>query len=183
MRPTVLRPLKLGLPLAAVIAAFLGPVAVFAEDAPAPEYGIKRDEPVTGTRLRDWAVTPGSLPVNFRYDQLSLEDRRKLRRMYEALPESDEPPFPADGLKTIFEPISKINRKRLGEGPLLLVATVGPSGDVDKVEAVGSPDPQLTKAASEVLLLTKFKPARCAGQPCAMEFAVRLQFTLKDGRP
>jgi len=37
----------------------------------------------------------------------------------------------------------------------------------------------MTKFESSVLLLTKFKPAVCAGKPCKMQFPFRFKFRVE----
>lgn len=91
----------------------------------------------------------------------------------------DEPPFPADGLKPLLHAISKGQSKLLVRGELRLVADVGPDGSVLSVQALGSPSTEMTEFAASVLVLTKFKPAVCKGQPCKMQFPLYLNFDVR----
>ena len=42
------------------------------------------------------------------------------------------------------------------------------------VSVFESPDPEITRVAASVLMLSKFKPAVCAGRPCAMQFPLEV---------
>jgi hypothetical protein len=47
------------------------------------------------------------------------------------------------------------------------------------VAVLQSPNEQVTKFMASVLLLTKFKPALCRGQPCKMGFPVKVIFKVE----
>jgi hypothetical protein len=61
----------------------------------------------------------------------------------------------------------------------MLIATVEANGEVSSVKAIGSPSPEMTKFASTILLLTKFKPAICSGHPCRMDFPLWYEFQVE----
>jgi hypothetical protein len=145
--------------------------------APQPEHTIKQDNAFTGSLVRRNLMKPSVVPINFSYAQLSSEDRRKVHSWWEAIAEGDEPPYPVDGLKAIFAPITKAQEKLLVEGNLSLVAKVDANGDVVSVQPFESPNAQMTQFAGQILLLTKFKPAVCKGQKCVMEFPLNLFFS------
>lgn len=159
-----------------VSACFVTTVASQTQPPPVAEYGIKEAEPRTGSRIRKTAVGPTSIPINLSYDQLSPHSQAKFKQNYEDMAEGDEPPFPEGGLKVVLEPIHKLQSKLLVRGDLFLTAKVDASGVAQSVTAIGSPSPEMTKLASHVLMLTKFKPAMCSGQPCSMEFPLRMRF-------
>jgi hypothetical protein len=150
-----------------------------AQAQPKPEYGIKEDHPSSGSRIRQLAVGPAAVPVNLPYERLSPADRAKFNENYESMPSGDEPPFPQGGLKAVLEPIYKAQVKLLVSGDLFLIARVDANGAAQSVTAVGSPSPEITKFAASVLVLTKFKPAMCSGQPCSMEFPLRMRFKVE----
>jgi hypothetical protein len=146
--------------------------------SPTPQYGIRRDQPPTGSHLRPYEVQPFSIPLNLTYAQLSAEDRQKVHANYEAIAPGDEPPFPADGLVAVLNPIRKAQAKWLVKGQLTLLATVDGTGKVTEVSALKSPDPTMTNFAAQVLMLTPFKPAVCSGKPCQMQFPLSVTFTV-----
>ncbi len=163
------------------ISALLG-IALLASCA-APQvnsqYGIKFKDPPIGSHIRRYAVSPQSIPINKSYAELLAAERSKLHEWWERIPEGDEPPFPIEGLKPIYEAVSKAQAKLLVSGDLFLIATVEPDGQVAEVKAIGSPSPEMTKFAAAVLVLTKFKPAVCSGHPCRMEFPLSGKFRVE----
>jgi len=134
----------------------------------------------TGTILKKDIRWDSKIPLNKTYAELSAEQKAELHKMYENLPEGDEPPFPEQGMKPIFSAIRKAQRIRQARGELNMAVTVGPDGNATKVEDRGGVyDIQMTEIAQQVLLLTKYKPAVCKGQPCTMQF--RFTQKLKAG--
>jgi hypothetical protein len=145
----------------------------------APQYSIREDIPATGSMIRRNVVGPTRLPLNLTFEQLSAADRSILRNYYENIAEGDEPPFPTDGLRAIFDPLQKVQSKLLVSGVLRLVAIVDSDGVVQQVKTMGSPSPEMTRVAANVVMVTKFKPAICSGRPCAMEFPVFTEFRVQ----
>ena len=161
-----------------VIALGVVAASALAQDAK-PQYGIKFDQPDAGSMIRREAVRGSSIPINRTYAQLSQAEREQVRGWYEAMPPTDEPPFPTDGLKPILDALRKAQAKLLVTGELFLVASVDSSGAVIEVKAIGSPSPEMVKFAASVLLFTKFKPAVCGGLPCRMEFPLHQTFLVQ----
>jgi hypothetical protein len=144
----------------------------------APEYGIKEDDAPTGSHIRHDEVSSTLLPINRTYQQLTPKEREYVNSWYEHVAPGDEPPFPLNGMKSIFDVIRRGQERLLVTGKLYLVATVEPNGTVSAVKAYGSPSPEMAKFAGEALLLTKFKPAVCGGRPCRMDFPLQYNFTV-----
>lgn len=173
MRTTIL--FRRSVAITAATAALISPLSATAQ-APPPEYEIKFDRPRTGSLIRLHAVRTTGLPINLTYQQLSPEQRAAVHSWYENIAPRDEPPFPAEGTKPIHDAIRQGQAKLLVTGELFLIATVEPTGEVSAVTAIGSPSPEMTKFAATILMLTQFKPAVCAGQPCRMDFPLRYEF-------
>jgi len=134
----------------------------------------------TGTIIKKDIRWNSKIPLDKTYGELTPEQRAELHAQYEALPEGDEPPFPENGIKPIFNAIKKTQRIRQAHGELIMAVTVGPDGKAIKVEELGNVyDIQMTELAQQVLLLTKYKPAVCSGKPCTMKFKFTQQ--LKPG--
>lgn len=150
--------------------ALLAPIAAAADDLPKEEFAIRESVPQTGTSIRKNVTWGSSIPINRTYAQLTAAQKRLVHSRYERIDEGDEPPFPAEGLKPILYSIWRGQSQYLAKGNLTLVATVDSTGKVEKVDAYEVPDPDLTKYAASVLLLTKFKPAVCKGTVCRMQF-------------
>lgn len=151
-----------------------GPLSEMPKQALPPHTPTKNTNSATqetGTIIKKDIRWNSIIPLNASYEQLTPEQKAELHAMYESLPEGDEPPFPETGIKPIFNAIKKSQRIRQARGELIMAVTVGPDGKATLVEELGSVyDMQLTELAEQVLLLTKYKPAKCKGQPCTMKF-------------
>ncbi|HEY1147217.1 MAG TPA: energy transducer TonB [Pseudoduganella sp.] len=146
--------------------------------AQADEYHLKTAEARTGTLIkRDAAI--GTLPFDKAYADLSAEDKARFRAIYESMAEDDEPPYPLHGFKSLYRKIEVLNRKLDARGMLDLALLVGPDGLAQTVTVYKSPDDELTRSVSYLLMQEKFKPALCHGQPCAQEFPFRVNFTMR----
>ena len=168
-------------PLRLLLAAALVPVysMAVAQDAaaPKPEHNIKEEAPRTGSNIKRNEVWGSSLPYDKTYAELTPEHQRMLKGRYVQMADGDEPPFPVDGLGPLYKGLGKANEiARGGLGVLSLEVMVDATGTPTKVEVLQSPDAKLSQYAANIAMLTKFKPALCKGTPCAMGFAVRLNF-------
>ncbi len=150
--------------------------AAFAQQ---PQHTIREEAPRVGSSIRRNLAQPVNIPVNLPYERLSPADRLKFHDSYEFIAEGDEPPFPKAGLQALLKPIAEAQQRLLATGQLLLIASVSPAGEVTTVTARGSPSPEMTKFAAQILLLTPFKPAVCGGAHCAMEFPLHINFTVR----
>ncbi len=111
------------------------------------------------------------VPLNRTYGKLTSDQRAQLHAMYSSLAPGDEPPFPVKGLKTIFTAIKLAQRQHQAEGELNMVVTVGPDGVPTKAENLGTVNKaKMTEVAEQALMSTRYKPAKCGGAPCAMQF-------------
>jgi len=152
--------------------------ATFAQSV-APEYSVRELEPRTGSSIRRDLVFGSSIPINKKYQELSTEQKELLNQFYESMAPGDEPPFPAEGLKPIHQVLAKAQQKLLVTGEIILIATVAADGSVSQVKAIGSPSTELTNFVSALLLLTKFKPALCRGEPCKMDYPFHFGFAIR----
>lgn len=125
----------------------------------------------TGTIIRKDIRWDSKIPLDKTYSELTPEQKAVLNAMYVYIADGDEPPFPEAGLKPIFNVVRKAQRLRQARGELNMAVTVGPDGKATKVEDLGGVyDIEMTEIVQQVLLLTKYKPAVCKGQPCTMQF-------------
>ncbi|MGM9479882.1 hypothetical protein ACS5PN_01670 [Roseateles sp. NT4] len=113
------------------------------------------------------------LPLNRRYAELDAGEKAKVRANYEAMPAGDEPPYPADGLLPVFKAVQTAKQASLGQ--LTLVADVDSAGKVRHVDTFGKVDAEFARFAARVLAATPFKPGRCAGKPCNMQYVLKMQ--------
>jgi Gram-negative bacterial TonB protein C-terminal len=107
---------------------------------------------------------------------LTADERQRVKSQYEAMAESDEPPYPLHGLHKIVEASVALQKKRSPRGQLVLAVTVNAAGDAISVEVLKSPDSETARAMAAVLMLEKYKPAVCKGVPCKMQFPFRINY-------
>jgi hypothetical protein len=165
-----------------IAAMALGGLCALAAYADEPaEYGVRFDEPSTGSNIRRWNVRPISFPINKPYGEFTPAEKARFRAYYIRLDDEDEPPFPADGLRQIIDGLRKAQSRReyQGVGQLFLIAEVDANGDATTVKAIGAPTPELARIGAALLMFTKYKPALCRGRPCRMEFPLCFNFRLE----
>jgi hypothetical protein len=154
-------------------------LAASMSSAVAQSSDIRAPEPEIGSRIPPLAIRHASYPLNKTYDQMTQRERSALRSNWEAMSETDEPPFPLRGMRDLMLQLREAATKRQASGKLTLVANVNSMGNVDRVEVYDSPDDQLTRFAIWKVSTTPFKPALCSAQPCAMQFPIRIVFGLR----
>ena len=132
----------------------------------------------TGSLLKKGLTWDSKIPLSKTYAEFSPKEKADFLALYEAMGPGDEPPFPIEGIKPIFNAVKKAQYKYKARGELNFAVSVGPDGKATKVEDYGSSNrPEMTEFASSILLMTRFKPAVCGGKPCAMQFPFRLRLT------
>lgn len=133
----------------------------------------------TGTMLKRELRWRSNIPLNKTYDQLTPEQKAEFRSLYAAIGENDEPPFPVQGIKPIFNNIKKGQNVMQARGELNLAVTVGADGNAIKVQDLGGVGGvnarEMTQYVQSVFMMAKFKPALCQGTPCTMEFPFKLK--------
>jgi hypothetical protein len=145
-------------------------------------HAVRENDPVVGSNIRR-IVLRSELPTQLTWAELDPEDRRRLLDRYDGLAPGDEPPFPQRGLFTLLRQLDLMQRTVPVEGELSVVATVDALGKVERVSVLRSPHPGATRLLAINLMDTPFKPARCAGAPCRMEFPLRLHLVRVDAAP
>jgi hypothetical protein len=139
-----------------------------------PSYSMKEAEAHVGTMIKKDA-SYSDLPFNKTYEQLTEEQQAKVKSYYVSMGPGDEPPFPAAGLGKIFSALQQVHGILLEEGYLDLGVMVDANGRAQSIKVYGAPDQQVARAMANVLVLQKYKPALCKGQPCEQEFPLRVK--------
>lgn len=147
-----------------------------AADLPRKQFELRVEE--TGTRFGRAAMTSSGLPLNRRYADLDANEKAIVRANYEGMPEADEPPFPADGLLPVMTTLHIGAERGFPKGKMAIVVDVDSTGKVQHAQSYGKVDADFSRFAASVLARTPFKPAVCAGQPCAMQYVMRIEFGL-----
>lgn len=136
-------------------------------------HSIKQTTPNTGTNIpRDEVIS--ELPFDKTYSQLTPDQQWRVKAQYERMEASDEPPFPIDGLGPLYKAISKGQQILHASGVLDIHVQINSKGEATSVSMVKSPSDEMTRYVAHVAMLTKYKPAVCSGQPCAMPFPIRI---------
>lgn len=167
----LMRPIETAIALLSLALA-TGPVD--AADTAPPRYSIKQDEPGTGTNIKREIVGGSLVPTDKKYADLTREEQALVKSQYEQMGPNDEPPFPLNGLRPIYKAISAGQDKFLVTGTMVLLVSINSQGDATSVSVLSSPNPEMTQFAASVLMLHKYKPARCDGTPCAMQYPFRI---------
>ena len=159
---------------AACVLAWTNAAAADPEAPLPPEiYRLQQSEPSTGTRIPRTNVSGLQVPLNRRYDQLTEAQKQIVKRQYEPMPETDGPPFPVDGLAPLMRAAQQIIQLTQESDTLTLVANVDATGNATSVEVLMASGAVLARRVAGLLMVTKYKPAVCAGIPCAMKFPLR----------
>jgi hypothetical protein len=156
----------------------LGRASVAADAADPPQYSLRSDVDVRaryGPVIASWTA----VPFNRTYAQLSTEQKAVIKSFYVAMGEQDEPPYPEAGLEAIYGPIARGQGHLGAKGVLDLEVVVSSSGEPEEVRVYRSPHKKVTQFVASLAMLTRFKPALCAGQPCRMSFPIRVTFDLE----
>lgn len=140
------------------------------------KYGMATEAAETGSMIPTKNVLGSDVPYNKPWAQLSKLEQRLIRQRYELLAEEDEPPYPLYGTETIMRGFAAGHRHVLELGQLRMNVMIDSSGTPTSVTVFSSPDPIMTKVATFVVMKEKYKPALCAGTPCAMVFPFAMVF-------
>ncbi len=146
----------------------------------ASQFAIKEYQARAGTSILRDAVQSPRLPINKRFSELSADERAALLSYYGNFDVGNEPPFPIEGLKPAMELLVRMQNKLVDQGRLHILVRVDASGTASDAKVIDSPSPEMAKAAAGVMMFTKFKPALCAGVPCAMDFPLHVEFPARN---
>ncbi len=145
----------------------------------ASDYTLQADRPPTGSRIKH-DVALSALPFDKTYDELTSEQIDLLRSAYEGLATTDEPAYPVAGLGPMVREISQAQQKLQLRGRVFAVASVDETGKVRSVALHETPSARMSQLVAYVLVRTAFKPARCNGTPCAMDYPLSLSLRLRQ---
>ena len=137
---------------------------------------------IVGSVLPQDIIT-GPLPFDSTYAGLTSEQKAVLFQDYESLGAGDEPPFPLYGVRHLVKPLISFADTWNPVGPMVASVEVDSKGNATSVTVYQSPDPQLTRLLGGALAFEKYKPASCKGQPCTMQYVLRLNFPERHPMP
>lgn len=153
-----------------------------AQDASAPatakkQYVYKHEDLRTGSHIPT-NMTVTEHPLHIAYADLSPEQKASWKSQYRAMPTDDEPPYPKAGIHGTMKAVLKAAQYTDTDGEISAVVVVRDNGAPDSVRVLKAPSTKLGSFVAQALMLEKFKPAVCAGKPCAMEFPFNMRITL-----
>jgi hypothetical protein len=137
-------------------------------------YDVKRDDPFTGSAIKRTQITGAEVPLDKPYQDLTPEQQAAVKKHYPILQEGDEPPYPLYGPVAMEKALLKAAGKLRVDGELWLYVLIDGDGTPVSVAVLKSPDPELSNFTAAAMMLEKYKPAICAGKPCAMSFSVNM---------
>ena len=119
-------------------------------------------------------------PGELAYAQLSKGQQALIREDFLLVHADDEPPFPLRGIGAVWATAASLQRKVLTTGVLRMNVLVDSDGNASSVQVYASPSPDVTKVGTFVVMKEKYKPAKCAGKPCAMVYPYAFYFIVDD---
>jgi TonB family protein len=134
--------------------------------APAGRASLDRFKVTLRTEL---PVPPGR-----RWAELSAEQQALVRSWYAELPAGDEPPFPEDGMRRMALAVLEVFQDAGLLGRMSMFVTVEANGRVSGVDVV-QPHGSAAQRIAAALVAQRYKSGLCKGQPCRMQFPVRLK--------
>lgn len=148
---------------------------LFVDDKPAnPELIVRKSYPVrdsvTGSHIARDSIAGSSVPSYKTYASLTTDEKKRIKSQFGLTAEADEPPYPRYGPLHIYQELQSIEQRVRVAGVLRLEVTIDATGKPIAVDVSQSPDQRITTAIHDVLMLEKFKPAKCNGVPCQMQY-------------
>ena len=118
------------------------------------------------------------VPLNSRWEQLTPEQRDKVRASYQGMGPADEPPYPLEGMAPLMQKLQKGAElfKVSGQVDMAIeIAADGSPHDVTVYSQAGTA--QFTQFVASVLAMTRYKPGVCGGHACTMAFPLQVTFS------
>lgn len=122
-------------------------------------------------------VSESTFPPDISYDRFTPEQKRAFNMQYPALEDGDEPPYPLQGQLEIIKVIRALQKTFEVEGDVDVYVTVDSKGEAESVKTIGLDNKDARRALAAAAGVIKYKPARCAGQPCRGIARVRYSLT------
>lgn len=134
-----------------------------------------KGKPMTGSLIKNIDAT-SNIPFNESYNNLNQNQQRLVKKMFHNLGLNDTPPYPKNGLGSVYKPLIQANKKYGNNSTININASVTRHGLVDNVEILNTATPEFTRYVKHALRSTKFEPANCNGVNCEMNFPIQISF-------
>ncbi|GAB2841410.1 hypothetical protein GCM10027277_05510 [Pseudoduganella ginsengisoli] len=125
-------------------------------------------------------ISGGTVSFNKAYKDLTPDEQQEVRRWFTVLQDDDVPPYPAKGTTELYKAIYTAQGIYYDSGELWMDVLIDEQGTPVDVMVRRSPGKEISEFAANVLLVSKFTPAKCGGKPCAMRFPVRVNLKLSS---
>lgn len=143
------------------------------------EFGLNDDDPAFRALAQREAARRAP-PKDANWIALTPDQKQVVRHAYPALDDRDEPPYPLKGMRPFHAEVSALYAKMPEyEGEGMVYVTVGADGVPTSATTYGVTHQEFGRYLSMVVMMQRFKPALCAGTPCAMIFPIRFSFALE----
>lgn len=142
--------------------------------AGAAQFDFKQDRPDAGTFVRR-TIGSANIPLDKSYSDLSESALRAIREYFPRLKPQDEPPFPEKSLRALISLATTVRYQTDGTARVSVVVQVDEVGAAHIVSSAESNDEQFLAGVVSTIAATKFKPGRCDGKPCAMDFPITIE--------
>lgn len=138
---------------------------------------------VTGTHIRETAIRAGVVPFTRSYDSMSDAERAIVRSWYPLLDDNDEPPYPLQGSGPLYKSILEVTQFVEVRGTVHLLVDIDEQGIATRTHLIATPDQDLYRVIDYFAKQQRYKPGKCAGQPCAMKFPLSISVGKNIGSP
>lgn len=141
----------------------------------------KRRQVNTILRPSRFPTSSAEVPFEAGYTELTAEQQRLVKRDHPILQAADEPPYPLDGLAPFYRDVSAAMYAVPLDGELRLDVMVDAEGQATEVKVLQSPTqtPEYKLLFVTSAMRQKYKPAQCAGAPCAMAYPIHLELRIE----
>jgi hypothetical protein len=114
---------------------------------------------------------------------LNEDEKRQVHAWFPLIDDGDEPPYPLNGTKSIYTMIADwaayVNDDDV-TGTMAMYVEIDAQGNPAKAFVFKAPNKNIANYVIRTVFKHKFKPATCAGKPCAMKFPFSINFTDKS---
>jgi hypothetical protein len=148
--------------------------------APAPQSSQRYtlDGPkVTGSNVRFVLARNFPVPPARAYYQLTAQQQAIVKQSYPILQDADEPPYPLNGHNKMAEELARVLNRLNARGVIRFTVDIDEQGKPVSVSVLRAPSEWAREYVGKIALVNRYKPAVCAGKPCAMTLALEYDFS------
>lgn len=138
-----------------------------ADQGPIQRYGVSVPYAGSdGTATFSWR----NFPQTRLYPDFTEAEKKVFHAWYEQVAPGDEPPYPTINMASISQRFSEYMQRFPISGSVEMLIQVGEDGAVKSFSVLKTSSPEVAEFNMLILRDVRFKPAKCSGKPCAMDF-------------